>query len=49
MRHNQYALLCNSPTKVEKMTKKEKHDDTMNMHFCCNSPAKVEKMIKEKT
>ena len=25
MSHNQYALLCNSPAKVEKMTKKKKN------------------------
>ena len=34
MRHNQYALLLNSPAKVEKMIKEKTYEcDTINMHF----------------
>ena len=53
--HNQHALLCNSPPKVENMIREEKtrcdsyiHRLTHNQHaLLCNSHPKVEKMIRE--
>ena len=34
MWHNQYALLCNSPPKVEKMIEEKTYEcETINMHF----------------